>query len=322
MNTECSTDPLEFHALGRRIVVGRFDGGEISSDGGGLLLREETHTIGSATIIGGIMRYSFAVAILFFFSIPMTEAACTKHGYNRISLAEYYAETSGLAGTSLKAKLNRIIRDHRYYSYTPCVWEILKAADEDPDNPNNVIGIYTGRSIRKVDRVDRSNNPNDWNREHIWAKSHGFPDRFQHAHTDAHHIRAADQSVNEERGNNDFADGGWPDGECTQCREGNFTWEAPPGVKGDIARMMFYMAVRYEGNDDSGTPDLELVDRRTSSGEPFFGKLCTLLDWHFRDPVSRAERRRNNIVYSWQENRNPFIDVPEFVSAIWGGSCR
>ena len=268
------------------------------------------------------MRYPITAAILFFVSVPMTDAACNKAGYHRVSLSDYYAGISGLAGASLKAKLNSIIKDHRHYSYTPCVWEILKEADEDPNNPDNVIGIYTGRSIRKVDWVDRSNNPDDWNREHIWAKSHGFPKKFQHAHTDAHHIRAADQSVNEERGNNDFANGGRPDDECTHCREGDRTWEAPPGVKGDIARMMFYMAVRYEGNDDSGTPDLDLVDRKTVSGEPYFGKLCTLLEWHFRDPVSRAERRRNDIVYSWQGNRNPFIDVPGFAPAIWGGSCR
>ena len=81
------------------------------------------------------------------------------------------------------------------------------------------------------------------------------------------------------------------------------------------------MAVRYEGNDDSRTPDLELVDRKTSSGEPYFGKLCTLLNWHFQDPVSQRERDRNNIVYSWQGNRNPFIDHPGFVSKIWLRSC-
>ena len=267
------------------------------------------------------MRYPITAAILFFVSVPMTDAACNKPGYHRVSLSDYYAGTSGLTGASLKATLNRIIKDHRHYSYTPCVWEILKEADEDPDNPNNVVGIYTGRSIPKTDQDDGSNNPDAWNREHIWAKSHGFPKRFQHAYTDAHHIRAADRSVNSDRSNNDFADGGRPDDECTQCREGDRTWEAPPGVKGDIARMMFYMAVRYEGNDDSGTPDLELVDRKTFSRESYFGKLCTLLDWHFQDPVSRAERRRNDIVYSWQGNRNPFIDHPDFVSAIWGGSC-
>ena len=80
-----------------------------------------------------------------------------------------------------------------------------------------------------------------WNREHFWAKSHGFPRKSQCAYTDAHHLRAADKSVNTDRSNNDFSDGGTPDDECTQCREGDGTWEAPDLVKGDIARMMFYM---------------------------------------------------------------------------------
>jgi endonuclease I len=92
-------------------------------------------------------------------------------------------------------------------------------------------------------------------------------------------------------------------------------------MKGDTARMMFYMAVRYEGNDNSGTPDLGLVDRLTQSGEPHFGRLCTLLAWYQLDSVSAKERHRNDVVHGWQEKRNPFIDHPEFVRAIWGESC-
>ena len=63
------------------------------------------------------------------------------------------------------------------------------------------------------------------------------------------------------------------------------------------------------------------MDRLTHSGEPHFGKLCTLLAWHRLDPVSAEERQRNNVVHSWQGNRNPFIDHPEFVQSIWGASC-
>lgn len=87
-------------------------------------------------------------------------------------------------------------------------------------------------------------------------------------------------------------------------------------VKGDTARMLFDLSVRYKG-DDSGTPDLELVDRTTSGDEPSLGHLCMLLHWHQQDPVSEAERRRNDRVYHWQGNRNPFIDRPEWVAAIW-----
>ena len=95
-------------------------------------------------------------------------------------------------------------------------------------------------------------------------------------------------------------------------------------MKGDVARMMLYMDVRYEGTGDGGTPDLVLEDRMTANSgtqDPNFGKLCTLVQWHVDDPVSAWERRRNNRVYAWQHNRNPFIDHPEWVLPIWGASC-
>jgi arginine utilization protein RocB len=78
-----------------------------------------------------------------------------------------------------------------------------------------------------------------------------------------------------------------------------------------------YMTVRYEGNN--GEPDLELVDYVNSSpnGEPYHGKASTLLEWHNQDPVDSWEIERNNKVYSYQENRNPFIDHPEYAALIW-----
>ena len=108
----------------------------------------------------------------------------------------------------VKAALNQIIRGHQAYSYTPCVWEIMQEADEDPADQGNVIAFYTGRPIPKTRRDTGGSDQDAWNREHIWSKSKGFPSRSQHAHTDAHHIRAADKSVNTDRSNNDFEDGG------------------------------------------------------------------------------------------------------------------
>ncbi len=262
------------------------------------------------------------IAALFAFTLGGEALAqCVKQTHPPVDVVAYYQSTAGLMGEDLKDSLNQIIRDHTRYTYTPCVWAMLKEADEDPANADNVIAIYTGRPIPKSRRDDGTGDQDSWNREHIWSKSKGFRNRSQHAHTDGHHIVAADRSVNSDRSNNDFANGGEPDTECTGCREGDGTWEPPDEVKGDIARMMFYMTVRYEGSDDSGTPDLELVDRLTASGEPHFGKLCTLLSWHEQDGVSDRERRRNDIIHSWQGNRNPFIDRSEFVSAIWAGSC-
>lgn len=191
-----------------------------------------------------------------------------------------------------------------------------------------MIGFYTRRSIKKSNQVSGSGNPNDWNQEHIWAKSHGFKNKNQHAHTDTHHIRATDVSVNADRGNRDFANGGISNKECTECLMKPFvadthaTWESPDRVKGDTARMMFYMVVRYDGNDNSNTPDLLLVNTTTKVKQAKFGKLCQLLQWHKSDPVSDNERKRNEIIYSWQGNRNPFIDHPEYADLIWSVQCN
>jgi len=72
---------------------------------------------------------------------------------------------------------------------------------------------------------------------------------------------------------------------------------------------LLYMDLPYDGSD-GGTPDLELVDCTTSIGELHSGHLCTLLVWHEEDVVNDAERRRNDGVFAWQGNRNPFIDLP------------
>ena len=248
-------------------------------------------------------------------------AACTKQTHPITSPSDYYSDITDESGEALKTVLNTLVKNHKRYSYTPCVWSILKEADEDPQNSDSVIGFYARRSISKADQDTGSNGGNAWNREHIWAKSHGFPNKSQHAYTDAHHLRSADRSVNTDRSNNDFANGGEPDTECSGCSEGDHTWEAPDEVKGDVARMMFYMVVRYEGNDPTNTPDLELFDRKTESGQPEFGKLCTLMEWHLNDSVDDSKRIRNNIIQSWQGNRNPFIDHPEFAVRIWGDEC-
>jgi hypothetical protein len=88
--------------------------------------------------------------------------------------------------------------------------------------------------------------------------------------------------------------------------------------KGDVARIIFYMDVRYEG--DSGEEDLEMVDYTlsTSSKLPYHGIRSTLLQWHQDDPVDDFERNRNDVIYSYQGNRNPFIDHPNLVDYLWG----
>lgn len=264
-----------------------------------------------------MLKYFLLILLLFGQSVY----ACTQIAQPPYNANTYYSSISSQSGESLKAALNLIVRDHTDYSYTPCVWDILQISDEHPTDSNSVIGFYTRRAIFKTNRDQGGNTPDFWNREHIWPRSHGFPNTGQHAFRDVHALRPADKSVNADRSDDDFAEGGTPDIECTLCNEGPGTWEPPDEVKGDTARMMFYMVVRYEGGDNSGVSDLELVDSLTSSSQNLMGKLCDLVQWHVDDPVSFEEMARNDVIYSWQGNRNPFVDHPEYVIPIWGDSC-
>ena len=225
----------------------------------------------------------------------------------------YYADAMNKSGEVLKASLHDIIDGHKKLSYS-AVWNALKDTDEDPNNTNNVLLLYTGRSQAKS---SNGSGVNDWNREHVWAKSHGDFGTAAGPGTDLHHLRATDVSVNSCRGNLDFDNGGTPHSEATLCKYDSDSWEPRDAVKGDVARMLFYMAVRYEG--DNGEVDLELNNKVNNGKDPYMGKLSVLLEWNKQDPVDDIERRRNDIIYTkYQYNRNPFIDHPEWADSIWG----
>ena len=152
-----------------------------------------------------------------------------------------------------------------------------------------------------------------------------------------HHLFAADPNYNSRRSNLIFAD-------CPGCQAldvldsplNNYyggsgssgSFQAWDGVKGDVARAMFYMAIRYEGGSHGQTgcsePDLRLTNDRgqittfsSNVSVAYMGLLSELLQWHAEDPVDAFERARNEIIYAAQGNRNPFIDVPEYAAAIW-----
>ncbi|WP_095498983.1 endonuclease [Paraferrimonas haliotis] len=219
-----------------------------------------------------------------------------------------------------------IAKGHHKLSYKQ-VWSAITYADEDPSNPNNVIELYTGASTSKY---SNGGNPTDWNREHTWAKSHGFPRESMNGYTDAHHLRPANVKVNGIRSNYDF-DECSDTGTEVQGAPGNYLdaskrcFEPRDEVKGDIARMIMYMDTRYQGNDQN-MPDLVAVDRITtkdevSANQPYIGKLCTLYKWHQQDPVDATDQRRNDAVYKYQGNRNPYIDHPEWVQQVYGAQC-
>ncbi|MDT0185349.1 endonuclease [Microbacterium sp. ARD31] len=223
----------------------------------------------------------------------------------------YYAPAIGKSGTALRTALHDIIDDNTRLSYDQ-VWTALKDTDQDPGNSSNVIELYTGRSIAKSSNGGSTGN---WNREHVWAQSRGGFTTSAGPGTDLHHIRPEDVTVNSTRGNKDFDNGGSAVSGCTDCWTDGDSFEPRDAVKGDVARMLFYMAIRYEGGD--GFNDLEMSSTVGTSSSRL-GDLETLLAWNSADPVDAFEMRRNDRIHStWQGNRNPFIDHPEWATAIW-----
>lgn len=250
----------------------------------------------------------------------------------------YYDGIDDLTGDALKAALNDIISGHTEFNYShdtkTDVWDMLRDADEDPENPDNVILFYSGLSYPKD--CQQSNTMLDicipleginwvWNREHIWSQSRGDFGTSQGAGTDGHHLVAAVKYMNSLKNNRHFEDCNDGDDIDTVLKDfDNYTcndneFEPRDEVKGDVARMIFYMATRYEG--ENGEIDLEVLDNPNSDKNlklPQYGDLDDLIRWHLADPVSNQEILRNQVIFGYQENRNPFIDMPSLVELIWG----
>ena len=223
----------------------------------------------------------------------------------------YYAPAIGKSGSALQTSLHAIIDGNTKLSYD-AVWTALKDTDQDPNNTANVLELYTGRSIAKS---SNGGGAGQWNREHVFAQSRGGFTTSAGPGTDLHHLRAEDVTVNGTRGNKDFDNGGTAVSGCSDCWTDSDSFEPRDAVKGDVARMLFYMAVRYEGDD--GFADLEL-SAVSGSAVPRIGDLDILLAWNAADPVDAFEMRRNDRIHAqWQGNRNPFIDHPEWAAAIW-----
>lgn len=221
-------------------------------------------------------------------------------------------------GIALKEALaSKIISTHtNYLSYSPDVWEACKITDVNPNNPSEVLLIYgysaSGITSRTRGIDNNGGNNGDWNREHTYPRSLGNPDLGSTGPgADAHHLRSSDVQFNGQRGNKKFIDG------TGNAREISGNWFPGDEWKGDIARMMMYMYLRY-GNQclptavgvgsNSNTPD-DMID--------------LFLKWNAEDPVSTIEDTRNdyhgNTINTYaQGNRNPFIDNPFLATKIWG----
>ena len=170
------------------------------------------------------MKRVCVLFMVFALSPTFSEAACLKSFVPPFNDQHYYATAQSLTGHTLHTALHTIIRNHQRFTYK-CVWDILMDTDQDVTNSDLVQLLYLEHSISKSQRDQGQNDNNSWNREHVWAKSHGFPRQGQHAYTDVHHLRPADRSINSSRGNKEFDNGGSSHHECAQCRTDSNSWE-------------------------------------------------------------------------------------------------
>jgi endonuclease I len=262
----------------------------------------------------------------------------------------YYEIAANKTGSDLKAALHAIIDGHEVLPYTESgntdwldgqnvdVWEALvytdsACADAVP-NCGLVRLLYLDES-RHISKANRGSGKNDlWEREHVWPKSRGFKNGSQDGYTDLHHLRPADRNLNSKHSNYGYDVGGVTvmdrladDSEVPTSAKfdmANESFEPTDQAKGQIARMIFYMAVRYEVGDDGGIekmPDLVLKDKNERVKEPWIGDLCTLISWNNAFGPTDFERRRNDRIMELQANRNPFIDEPGWAILIWGDRC-
>jgi endonuclease I len=266
----------------------------------------------------------------------------------------YYASVDPTAQGALRSTLHEIIDDHIRFPYTSSntdTWDILELADQDPNNPANILDVYKNASTPKA-----GGGNSVYNREHTWPNSYGFPDDGpgNYPYSDCHMLFLSDIGYNAARGNNPFrscatgcseftTDVNNGHGGGTGVYPGNSNWLAGSGStgswetwigrRGDVARALMYFDVRYEGGFHGVTgvaePDLRLTDDPslivTSGGSnasvAYMGMKSVLLEWHRQDPVDDVERHRNDTVASFQGNRNPFIDQPGLALCAMGGDC-
>jgi len=263
---------------------------------------------------------------------------------------DYYDSVDTSSREALRTTLHDVIDDHQRFPYTSTAtdtWDILEAADQDPNLSSNILDVYRNASYPKA-----GGGNTNYTREHTWPKVYGFPDdgSDNYPYTDTHALFLCDDSYNYSRGYtlyrfcdanclekptllNDGQGGGegfYPGN--SNWREGSGrggTWEIWIGRRGDVARALFYLDVRYEGDMHGVTgveePDLILTDKASliqkSGGvnvaKAYMGMLSVLRTWHHQDPVDDRERRRNDEIYGYQGNPNPFIDHPEWVDILF-----
>jgi endonuclease I len=238
----------------------------------------------------------------------------------------YYDDAAGLEGTELRAALHDIIDDHTFIQYGD-IYDILDQTDMKPNG--KVWDMYSDvpggtppyeYTFFEDECGNYSGEGSCYNKEHSWPKS-WFGGEVYPMHSDLFHIVPTDGYVNGKRSNYPFGEVGaviWTSqngsktGYCNYPGYSGIVFEPIDAYKGDFARGYFYMSTRYYG-EDSGWPGSDMVEG--AELKPW--ALSMLLEWHYNDPLSQKEIDRCNAIYNLQNNRNPFIDHPEYVALIW-----
>jgi endonuclease I len=242
----------------------------------------------------------------------------------------YNGADLNLTGNELKTELSdKISSGVSFLSYTSSgydAWDALQEGDQNPSNSGEVLLIYGWESgsdgditnDRERSVFDFGGSAGDWNREHVFARSLAEPNLTVDnpgPGTDILNLRSCDVQTNSDRSNRPFVDGS---GNAGIVGSG---WYPGDEWKGDVARIILYMYLRYDGNGSSTSQTLCLPSA-VGSGPAVSTDLnvpLLFLEWNAEDPVSEVEIQKNQIAEIHQGNRNPFVDNPVLATLIWGG---
>lgn len=235
--------------------------------------------------------------------------------------SQYATYYSSLSSNPTSTQLRSLVNVKNLYSYdgvrdamylTDRDWKLSPNSSETNPYMNLIYASYNGSTSTAYKRSDYTT---VWDREHIWPQSRGGFNTSTGPGTDMHHLRASDKNNNSTRGNKDFdnvSSGNYVKDYRSQ-NSGYYSGDRYMPMlqyRGDVARACFYMSLVYPSN-------CPLIESTPGSGISL-GKLSVLLQWHELDPVDEFEMKRNNIIYdSYQHNRNPFIDHPEWAHSIF-----
>lgn len=234
-----------------------------------------------------------------------------------VQAADYYAplDTSS-NGATFRSKLDQLITEtHKKKTSYDGLRDVFKTADADPNKSGNIIWFYSGTSVAFNGTFGSTN------REHVWPKDGGKAfSATSDAGSDAHHLRPTEQNLNSTRGSRQFGEVPTIASNIVKqagstsyenlCYVADNVFYPGEGYRGATARILMYVETRW---GDEFHLNFVLGQGKSKT----IGDIETLMKWHYQEPPTAEEMRRNEAVFKIQGNRNPFIDHPEFATKIY-----